>query len=80
MHVNAKKTAVSGLLMALSVLLLVLSGVLDFSTLFFWQPQRSLWELSLRNTVLVTAQPFSPAVQFWDFFWHHRNYTALLMP
>ena len=35
MHVNAKKTAVSGLLMALSVLLLVLSGVLDFSTLFF---------------------------------------------
>lgn len=35
MHVNAKKTAVSGLLMALSVVLIVLSGILDFSTLFF---------------------------------------------
>lgn len=35
MHVNAKKTAISGLLMALSVVLIVLSGILDFSTLFF---------------------------------------------
>lgn len=35
MHVNAKKTAVSGLLMALAVVLIVLSGILDFNTLFF---------------------------------------------
>ena len=35
MHVNAKKTAVSGLLMALSVVLMILSGILEFSTLFF---------------------------------------------
>lgn len=35
MHVNAKKTAVSGLLMALSVVFIVLSGILDFNTLFF---------------------------------------------
>ncbi len=35
MHVNAKKIAVSGLLMALAVLSIVLSGILDFNTLFF---------------------------------------------
>lgn len=35
MHVNAKKMAVSGLLMALAVLFIVLSGILDFNTLFF---------------------------------------------
>lgn len=35
MHVNAKKTAVSGLFMALAVLLIILSGVWDFNTLFF---------------------------------------------
>lgn len=35
MHVNAKRTAVSGLLMALAVVLIVLSGILDFNTLFF---------------------------------------------
>ena len=81
MHVNAKKTAVSGLLMALSVLLLVLSGVLDFSTLFFLAAAAFFVGIIIKEyTVLVTAQPFSPAVQFWDFFWHHRNYTALLMP
>lgn len=34
MHVNAKKIAVSGLLMALAVVLIILSGVLDFNTLF----------------------------------------------
>ena len=35
MHVNTKKLAVSGLLMALAVVLIILSGVLDFNTLFF---------------------------------------------
>lgn len=35
MHVDAKKTAVSGLLMALAVLLIILSGIFDFNTLFF---------------------------------------------
>ena len=35
MHVKTKKLAVSGLLMALAVVLIVLSGVLDFNTLFF---------------------------------------------
>ena len=35
MYVNAKKMAVSGLLMALSVVFIVLSGILDFNTLFF---------------------------------------------
>lgn len=35
MHVNGKKMAVSGLLMAFSVVMIILSGVLDFNTLFF---------------------------------------------
>lgn len=35
MHVNTKKLAVSGLLMALAVVLIILSGILDFNTLFF---------------------------------------------
>ena len=35
MHVSGKKMAVSGLLMALSVVMIILSGVLDFNTLFF---------------------------------------------
>ena len=35
MLVNGKKMAVSGLLMALSVVMIILSGVLDFNTLFF---------------------------------------------
>ena len=35
MPVNGKKMAVSGLLMALSVVMIVLSGILDFNTLFF---------------------------------------------
>lgn len=35
MHVNVKRTAVSGLLMALSVVLIILSGIFDFNTLFF---------------------------------------------
>ena len=35
MHVNAKKMAVSGLLMALAVIFIILSGILDFNTLFF---------------------------------------------
>lgn len=35
MLVNGKKLAVSGLLMALSVVMIILSGVLDFNTLFF---------------------------------------------
>ena len=34
MHVNAKKMAFSGLLLALTVILIVLSGVFDFNTLF----------------------------------------------
>lgn len=34
MHVNAKKMAFSGLLLALTVILVVLSGVFDFNTLF----------------------------------------------
>ena len=34
MHVNGKKTAVSGLFMALSVVLVILSGILEFNTLF----------------------------------------------
>lgn len=34
MHINGKKMAVSGLLMAFSVLLIILSGVLEFNTLF----------------------------------------------
>lgn len=35
MHVNTRKMAVSGLLMAFAVVLIILSGVLDFNTLFF---------------------------------------------
>ena len=35
MYVNTKKMAVSGLLMALAVVFIVLSGILDFNTLFF---------------------------------------------
>lgn len=35
MLVSGKKMAVSGLLMALSVVMIILSGVLDFNTLFF---------------------------------------------
>ena len=35
MHVNSRKMAVSGLLMAFDVVLIILSGVLDFNTLFF---------------------------------------------
>lgn len=80
MHVNAKKTAVSGLLMALSVLLLVLSGVLDFSTLFFLAAAAFFVGIIIKEYGLGYGAAFSPAVQFWDFFWHHRNYTALLMP
>lgn len=34
MHVNAKKLSVSGLLMAFAVIFIVLSGILDFCTLF----------------------------------------------
>ena len=34
MHVNGKKTAVSGLLMAVSVLLIILSGLIETNTLF----------------------------------------------
>lgn len=34
MHVSAKKMAFSGLLLALTVILIVLSGVFDFNTLF----------------------------------------------
>lgn len=34
MHVNAKKMAVSGLALALSVIAIILSGVLEFNTLF----------------------------------------------
>jgi len=34
MHVNAKKTAFSGLMLALCVICIVLSGVLEFNTLF----------------------------------------------
>lgn len=46
MHVSGKKMAVSGLLMALSVVMIILSGVLDFNTLFFWQQPLSVWALS----------------------------------
>ena len=35
MHVNTRKMAVSGLLMAFAVVLIILSGILDFNTLFF---------------------------------------------
>ena len=35
MHVNSRKMAVSGLLMAFDVVLIILSSVLDFNTLFF---------------------------------------------
>ena len=34
MHVDTKKTAVGGILMALAVLCIVLSGILEFNTLF----------------------------------------------
>ncbi|MCA5964563.1 hypothetical protein LC724_35755 [Blautia sp. RD014234] len=43
MPVNGKKMAVSGLLMALSVVMIVLSGILDFNTLFFWRQPPSVW-------------------------------------
>lgn len=35
MHINTRKLAVSGLLMAFDVVLIILSGILDFNTLFF---------------------------------------------
>ena len=44
MHVDTKKTAVGGILMALAVLCIVLSGILEFNTLFL-QPQASDTEL-----------------------------------
>ena len=34
MHVNTRKLAVSGLLMAFDVVLIILSGIIDFNTLF----------------------------------------------
>ena len=46
MHVSGKKMAVSGLLMALSVVMIILSGVLDFNTLFFLAAAASVWALS----------------------------------
>lgn len=74
MHVNAKKTAVSGLLMALSVVLIVLSGILDFSTLFFLAAAAFFVGIIIKEYGLGYGTAFFWAARFWAFCWLPRSY------
>ena len=69
MHVNTRKMAVSGLLMAFAVVLIILSGILDFNTLFFLAAAAFLIGVIIREFDLRYA---------WEGCWHLRNFTALL--
>ncbi len=46
MHINAKKMAVSGILMAVTVLLVCFGGILESNTCFYLPEQRFVVELS----------------------------------
>lgn len=76
MHVNTKKLAVSGLLMALAVVLIILSGVLDFNTLFFLAAAAFFVGIIIREFNLRYGFAFLWDVFCWDLSWLLRNYTV----
>lgn len=58
MHVNAKKMAVTGLLLAFNVVLIVLSGVFEFNTLFLLAAASFLIGIVIREYNLITGLAF----------------------
>lgn len=58
MHVNGKKTAVSGLLMAVSVLLIILSGLIEMNTLFLLAAAAFCTGIIIREYDMKTGTAF----------------------
>lgn len=58
MHVKVKNLAVSGLLMAFAVVLIILSGILDFNTLFFLAAAAFLIGIIIREFQLKQGVAF----------------------
>lgn len=58
MHVNSKKMALGGVLMALAVLCIVLSGILEFNTLFLLAAASFLIGIMIREGGLAAGAAF----------------------
>ena len=68
MHVGAKKMAFSGLILALAVILIVLSGVLEINTLFLLAAAAFLVGVIIREFSLKYGTAFFLSVLFcWAF-------------
>lgn len=58
MHVDSKKTAIGGITMALAVLCIVLSGILEFNTLFLLAAASFLTGVNIREGGLAAGAAF----------------------
>ena len=80
MHINSRKMAVSGLLMAFDVVLIILSGVLDFNTLFFLAAAAFLIGVIIREYDLRYGLAFFLGCLILGALWLPRSCIVLLMP
>lgn len=58
MHVDSRKTAIGGITMALAVLCIVLSGILEFNTLFLLAAASFLTGINIREGGLAAGAAF----------------------
>ena len=79
MHVNTRKLAVSGLLMAFDVVLIILSGIIDFNTLFLLAAAAFLVGVIIREFDLKYDWLSLWEALSWEYSWRLRNFTVLLM-
>ena len=79
MHVNAKKIAFLGLLLAVAMVLTLVGGYFDPSTLFFMAAAASVPALRCGSAGLYPGFAFLIAGILLAFFWRRISFISLLM-